>query len=56
VETVMSRNPKTIAPDAVVGAALQMLNAAKISALFVVEGDRPVGIVHMHDLLRAGVA
>ncbi len=56
VDDVMSRAPKTIAPDAVVGAALQTLNSAKISALFVVEGRRPVGIVHMHDLLRAGVA
>ena len=56
VETVMSANPKTVAPDVVVGSALQILNAAKISALFVVEGRRAVGIVHMHDLLRAGVA
>jgi len=56
VEAVMSRSPKTIAPDEVVGAALRLLNASQISALFVVEGNRPVGIVHMHDLLRAGVA
>lgn len=56
VDEVMSRSPKTVAPDVVVGAALQSMNAAKISALFVVEGRRPVGIVHMHDLLRAGVA
>jgi len=39
-----------------VGAALKLMNAAKISALFVVEGGKPVGIVHMHDLLREGVA
>ena len=36
--------------------ALEMLNASKITALFVVEDGRPVGIVHIHDLLRAGVA
>ena len=33
-----------------------MLNSSKITALFVVEDGTPVGIVHLHDLLRAGVA
>jgi arabinose-5-phosphate isomerase len=36
--------------------ALQILNSSKITALFVVEQGLPVGIVHFHDLLRAGVA
>ena len=36
-------------------AALELLNASKITALFVVEGGKPVGILHIHDLLRAGV-
>jgi arabinose-5-phosphate isomerase len=39
-----------------VGEALQLLNASKITALIVVDAGRPVGIVHFHDLLRAGVA
>lgn len=56
VETVMTRAPKTIPPDILVGAALDLLNQAKITALFVVEDGRPVGVVHMHDLLRIGVA
>jgi arabinose-5-phosphate isomerase len=56
VDTVMTRTPKTIRSDALVGAALDMLNKTKITALFVVEGGRPVGLVHMHDLLRIGVA
>jgi arabinose-5-phosphate isomerase len=56
VETVMTRAPKTIAPDALVGAALDVLNTAKITALFIVEEGKPVGVVHMHDLLRIGVA
>ena len=38
------------------GRSAAMLNASKITALIVVEPDRPVGIVHFHDLLRAGVA
>jgi arabinose-5-phosphate isomerase len=56
VEAVMTRTPKTIAPDALVGTALDLLNKTKITALFVVEDSRPVGVVHMHDLLRIGVA
>jgi len=56
VESVMTRNPKTIAPDALVASALEMLNSATITALFVMENGRPVGIVHLHDLLRLGAA
>jgi arabinose-5-phosphate isomerase len=56
VDTVMTRAPKTIAPDMLVGAALDFLNQAKITALFVVENGKPIGIVHMHDFLRTGVA
>jgi len=53
---VMTRNPKTVRPDTLASAALNSLNTAKITALFVVEDKRPVGIVHIHDLLRLGVA
>jgi arabinose-5-phosphate isomerase len=52
----MTRAPKAIAPDAVVGGALDVLNQAEITVLFVVEDGKPVGIVHLHDLLRIGVA
>ncbi|MCG8562739.1 MAG: CBS domain-containing protein, partial [Hyphomicrobiales bacterium] len=37
-------------------AALEVINSSSITALFVVESGKPVGIVHVHDLLRAGVA
>jgi arabinose-5-phosphate isomerase len=56
VEDVMTAGPKTIPPDMLAGAALDILNQTKITTLFVVEADKPVGIVHMHDLLRVGVA
>ena len=56
VDDVMTRTPKTIGPEALVGAALDLLNQTEITVLFVVEGGRPVGILHMHDLLRIGVA
>ena len=48
----MTRDPKTIGPDALVASALEILNAASITALFVVERKKPVGIVHLHDLLQ----
>jgi arabinose-5-phosphate isomerase len=56
VEDVMTPDPKTIAPDALVASALEILNSASIMALLVVEHRKPVGIVHMHDLLRIGAA
>ncbi len=54
VEDVMTPDPKTIAPDALVASALDILNSAAITALLVVERNKPVGIVHLHDLLRIG--
>jgi arabinose-5-phosphate isomerase len=56
VDDVMTRNPKTIRPDQLASEALELLNSMKITALMVVEAGKPVGIVHIHDLLRAGVA
>ncbi len=56
VEKVMTASPKTVRPDQLASEALQLLNASKITALIVVDSGRPVGIVHFHDLLRAGVA
>lgn len=57
VADIMTAAPKTVAPDTLAGAALELLNASRITALFVTGADgRPVGIVHVHDFLRAGVA
>jgi arabinose-5-phosphate isomerase len=56
VEEIMTRQPITVRPDQLVSEALELLNALKITALFVVEGGRPIGIVHIHDLLRVGAA
>jgi arabinose-5-phosphate isomerase len=55
VDEVMTKNPKTIRPHLLAGEALEILNASKITALIVTEASKPVGIVHLHDLLRAGV-
>ena len=56
VDEVMTKNPKTIGRDMLAGEALEMLNSSKITALIVTDASKPVGIVHLHDLLRAGVA
>lgn len=56
VNDVMTKNPRSIAPDALVAAVLEQLQSAEISALFVVEDEQPIGIVHLHDLLRVGAA
>ena len=53
---IMTRKPKTATPKMLASAALELINAARITALFVVDKGKPVGIVHVHDLLRAGVA
>ena len=54
---VMHRNPRTIAATALAVEALGQMNDKKITCLFVVDGDRrPFGLIHIHDLLRAGVA
>jgi arabinose-5-phosphate isomerase len=56
VDDVMTRQPKTVSGDQLVSEALELLNSSKITAVIVVENGTPVGIVHLHDLLRAGVA
>jgi arabinose-5-phosphate isomerase len=53
---IMTRKPKVVTPGMLASAALEVLNASRITALFVVDKGKPVGIVHIHDLLRAGVA
>ncbi len=56
VDQVMTRNPKMIAGDMIAGEALDLMQGNQISVLFVTEERRPVGIVHIQDLLRIGVA
>ena len=56
VDEVMTRRPKTLGRHELAGEAIELLNSSKITAIFVIDADKPVGIVHLHDLLRAGVA
>ena len=52
---LMTRNPKTIAPEAMTAEALKIMHDKKITNLFVVN-LKPVGVIHIHDLLNNGVA
>lgn len=52
---VMGRHPRTIAPHELASVALARMNAESITSLFAVENNRPTGIIHIHDLLRAGL-
>jgi len=57
-QEIMTRNPRIIEKDALAAKALQMMEEHKITSLFILEGDenrKPLGIIHMHDLLRAGI-
>ena len=57
VAEVMHRKPKTISSAALAADALGLMNRFAITALFVSDEDRrPIGFLHMHDCLRAGVA
>ncbi|WP_163267391.1 KpsF/GutQ family sugar-phosphate isomerase [Chelativorans alearense] len=56
VDDIMTKRPKTVQPETLASQAMAILNEHNISALVVTEDDRPVGIVHFHDLLRLGVA
>jgi arabinose-5-phosphate isomerase len=54
-EQVMTAKPRTIGPDMLAAEALRLMNEWRITVLFVVQDGKPVGILHIHDLLRAGV-
>lgn len=53
---VMTENPLAIRPGALAAEALGIMNQRSITSLFVTEESRPVGILHIHDCLRAGIA
>lgn len=56
ITDAMTHNPKTISPDALATEAVRIMERSEISVLIAVEGQKPVGIIHIHDLLKAGIA
>jgi len=55
-EEVMNATPKYLEPGKLAVEAVHIMNTKKITSLFVVEDKKPIGILHIHDCLRAGVA
>ncbi|MDO9335949.1 MAG: KpsF/GutQ family sugar-phosphate isomerase [Caulobacter sp.] len=55
VEQVMSRNPKAVTAQTLAADAARIMNESRITVLFVVDDGRPVGVLHVHDVLSAGV-
>ncbi len=53
---IMTPDPITIRPQALAAEALGIMNDRAITTLFVVDGDSLAGIIHIHDVLHAGVA
>lgn len=53
---IMTKNPKTVSPDTLASEALNIMNTKKITNLFAVDANnKPIGVVHIHDLLNNGV-
>lgn len=56
IQDAMTPTPKTISPEALAAEAVRIMERQQISVLIAVEGARPVGIIHIHELLKAGIA
>lgn len=56
VADIMGKSPMTISSDALTAAALAAMNQGNITQLVVTSGNKPVGLVRLHDILRAGAA
>lgn len=56
VAEAMGRHPMVIEPKILAAQALNQMNAGRITCIFVVDERRPIGLIHLHDLLRAGLA
>jgi arabinose-5-phosphate isomerase len=55
IHSVMTKNCVTISKSYLAAEALQIMEQHKITSLVVIENNQPIGVVHMHDLLRAGI-
>ena len=53
---LMTKNPRTVTKDMISAEALKIMHDKKITNLFVLDGTKPIGVIHIHDLLNNGVA
>ena len=59
IEDAMTKKPKTISPDSLAAEAVRIMERNEISVLIAIDNrkdKKPVGIIHIHELLRAGIA
>jgi arabinose-5-phosphate isomerase len=54
---LMTRNPKAIAPDTLAAEAVAVMEQFPITSLFILDqhGQKPIGVIHLHDIIKAGV-
>lgn len=55
-EEIMTKNPVTTTPTTLAAEAIAIMNKKNITSLFVLDAEKIVGILHLHDCLRAGIA
>ena len=53
---IMTKNPITAQKEMFTSEAIKIMNEKKITNLFVIEDNKPIGTIHIHDLLKSGVA
>ena len=56
IDDAMTKNPTTTHADELAASLLSTLNERQFTQIFVVDADVPIGVVHMHDILKAGVS
>ncbi|OYY88085.1 MAG: KpsF/GutQ family sugar-phosphate isomerase [Rhizobiales bacterium 24-66-13] len=55
VSTFMTKSPVSVPPSTLASECVALMNERRITVLVISEGTKPVGLLHMHDLLRAGI-
>jgi arabinose-5-phosphate isomerase len=55
VADIMTRNPKALTADSLAADAARIMNESRITVLFVIAQGKPIGVLHVHDVLSAGV-
>lgn len=56
IDDIMTKSPRTADPSSLAADVLRTMNERKITQIFVLEDGKPAGIIHMHDLLKSGLA
>ena len=52
VKEIMTRKPKTLSPNTLISKALKIMNEESITNIFITKQKKPIGIIHMHDILK----